>query len=252
MASNPFEVSGKRIIVTGASSGIGRAVAVQLSDAGAEVLINGRDADRLEVTRKSMPAVDVEMIIGDLNEESCIEQLSSIERPLDGLVHCAGKIHLLPFTFQNEDAIREVMEVNYFAPVRLIHSLLKAKKFRKPSSIVLLSSVTSSERGTGGGSIYGSSKGALEGLVRSLALELGRNRIRVNTVAPGMVETEGVDELRKTLSAEALKKDVQKYPLGRYGSPSDIALSCQFLLSDASAWITGTRLLVDGGLSTQA
>lgn len=281
MMSNPFNLAGNRILVTGASSGIGREVARQLAEAGAHLVITGRDEPRLthvldmlhalkpgETTRQE-PSGDVavgagregadperhRMLAGDLTDATFLEQLCDLSRSvgrLDGFVHCAGSIRLLPFPYQTEESIRELMEVNYFAPVGLLHRLLKQKQFQKPASVVLISSVTSSSRGTGGGSIYGSSKGALEGLVRSLAIELGRSGIRVNTIAPGMVETEAIEQLQQQLPPEALKKDRQRYPLGRYGLPSDVAHACWYLLSEASSWVTGTRLVIDGGLSAQS
>lgn len=298
-----FNLHNKHILVTGASSGIGRGVALQLASAGARLTIVGRNEERLFGVMEMLNGVKKErsvdagigvdgvigaeqganevdgaigvglnaqkhrMIVGDLTDEShLLAILDSLEDSegsggqgseqsggtIHGLVHAAGQIKLVPFVFQHEAGIRELMEVNYFAPVRLVHRLLKAKRIRKNGSVVLISSITGSHRGTGGGTIYGSSKGALEGLVRSLAVELGRSKIRVNTIAPGVVETEAIEEIRKQVSPEAMEKDMQRYPLGRYGTPSDVAYAVQYLLSDASAWVTGTRVVVDGGLSAQA
>ena len=279
-----FNLHNKHILVTGASSGIGRGVALQLASAGARLTIVGRNEERLfgvmemlnGVNRKRVGNAGIgvglngqghQMIVGDLTDESHLSAIldslgdsggsggqgSGVSGgPIHGLVHAAGQIKLVPFAFQHEAGIRELMEVNYFAPVRLVHRLLKAKRIRKNGSVVLISSITGSHGGTGGGTIYGSSKGALEGLVRSLAVELGRSKIRVNTIAPGVVETEAIEEIRKQVSPEAMEKDMQRYPLGRYGTPSDVAYAVQYLLSDASAWVTGTRVVVDGGLSAQA
>lgn len=264
---NPFNIKGKRIIVTGASSGIGKVVAKHLASEGAHLVITGRNVDRLadvleEINRPkelderehSKERVH-KMISGDLTDNSFVKELGETAKIIggfNGVVHCAGTIRLLPFLFQSEDSFRELMEINYFAPVRLLHRLLKEKKgILKFASIVLISSITSSDRGTGGGSIYGSSKGALEGLVRSLSVELGKSRIRVNTIAPGMVETEAIEALSHQITPEALKKDQLRYPLGRYGSPLDVAYACHYLLSEASSWVTGTRLVVDGGISSK-
>jgi NAD(P)-dependent dehydrogenase (short-subunit alcohol dehydrogenase family) len=281
-----FDLQGKHILVTGASSGIGRGVATQLASVGARLTVVGRNEERLRGVLKALEGMVPKpptkaagdaagqvattmsskdelgvharthrMIVGDLtNNAHRLAILDSLEEggPLDGLVHAAGQIKLVPFQFQHEAEMRALMEVNYFAPVQLVHALLKGKKLRKGGSVVLISSITGSHGGTGGGTIYGSSKGALEGLVRSLAVELGRSKIRVNTIAPGLIETEAVAALRDLLSPEAMEKDVRRYPLGRIGSTVDVALAAQYLLSDASTWVTGTRLVVDGGLSAQA
>lgn len=252
-----FDLQDKHILVTGASSGIGRGVAQQLASVGARLTIVGRSEERLRGVMQTLEATEEKhhMIVGDLTDGSHQTAiLDSLEDggPLDGLLHAAGQIKLVPFQFQQEAEIRALMEVNYFAPVQLVHALLKGKKLRKGGSVVLVSSITGSHGGTGGGTIYGSSKGALEGLVRSLAVELGRSKIRVNTIAPGIIETEAIANLRDILSPEALEKETRRYPLGRVGSTNDIAYAAQYLLSDASAWVTGTRLVVDGGLSAQA
>ncbi|PTM04680.1 MAG: 3-oxoacyl-ACP reductase [Bacteroidetes bacterium] len=247
-----FEIVDKKILVTGASSGIGKAVAIHLALEGASLLINGRDEQRLKETFASLHGAGHDFVVGDLTDETCIENIAEKSSKIEGLVHCAGLVQLLPFRYQTEESIRTMMEVNYFAPTQLIHKLVKNKKLSKPASIVIISSITSASSGTVGGSIYGSSKGAIEGLVRSLAIELGRSKVRINTIAPGMVETEAIDSLRLQVSDDALKMDMRKYPLGRYGNPIDVALACQYLLSDASNWVTGIRLVVDGGLSAQS
>jgi NAD(P)-dependent dehydrogenase (short-subunit alcohol dehydrogenase family) len=144
------------------------------------------------------------------------------------------------------------MEVNYMAPTLLLQTLIKKRKISRNASIIVISSVTSANFGSIGGTIYGSSKGALEGLVKSLSIELGRQNIRVNSISPGIIETEAIETLKKSLGEESFQNDLKKYPLGRYGKPKDVASAVHFLLSDSSSWITGINLVVDGGLTAHS
>jgi len=159
---------------------------------------------------------------------------------------------LMPFQIHSDQSIRELMEVNYMAPTLLLQSLIKKRKISRNASIIVISSVTSANFGSIGGTIYGSSKGALEGLVKSLSIELGRQNIRVNSISPGIIETEAIEKLKKSLGEESFQNDLKKYPLGRYGKPKDVASAVHFLLSDSSSWITGINLIVDGGLTAHS
>lgn len=247
-----FNISGKRILITGASSGIGRGISERLANAGAQLYVCGRNEDRLNEVINSLHGDGHQSFIGDLTSSDVQLRIAAECEKLDGVVLNAGLIQLVPFQIQNEQTLRELMEVNYMAPALLLQRLISSRKINRNASIVAISSVTSASFGSIGGTIYGSSKGAIEGLVKSLSIELGRQGIRVNALSPGIVETEAIDALRKTLGEEAFQNDLKKYPLGRYGTAEDVASAVHFLLSNSSTWITGTNLVIDGGLTAHS
>ncbi|MCF8266992.1 MAG: SDR family oxidoreductase [Ignavibacteriales bacterium] len=248
---NPFSLVDKRILITGASSGIGKGIAEIFSAAGAELIITGRNSDRLKKTIASLNGDNHRLFTGDLTKIEVLEQLVSEIPPLHGVIHSAGIIELIPFKFITSEKLEEIMSINFTAPAILTNKLLKAKKLLPGASVVFISSITGNEVGTVGGSVYGASKGALKGMIKSLAIDLARSKVRVNNVAPGMIETEAIEELETTISKEALNEDMKNYPLGRYGNVSDVAYACQYLISDASIWVTGTTLVLDGGFTTK-
>ena len=166
---------------------------------------------------------------------------------LQGLVNNAGYTKILPFLIVNAEEINNILRVNTIAPMLLLQKLLKKKKLKKGASVVFTSSMAGLGSCTVGNSMYTASKGAISAFIRCVALELAPKNIRVNAVCPGMVNT-GILELG-TVTAEQLEEDEKKYPLGRYGEPRDIALAIIYLLSNASAWVTGTNLIIDGGIS---
>ena len=247
-----FQIKGKRILVTGASSGIGRGISERLANAGAHLYLCGRNRDRLDTVTNSLNGNEHQPMLGDLTSSDVQLKIATECEKLDGVVLNAGLIELMPFQIHNDQSIRELMEVNYMAPTLLLQSLIKKRKISRNASIIVISSVTSANFGSIGGTIYGSSKGALEGLVRSLSIELGRQGIRVNSISPGIIETEAIEVLKKSLGEESFQNDLKKYPLGRYGKPKDVASAVHFLLSDSSSWITGTNLVVDGGLTAHS
>ena len=246
MSYNPFKLEGKTVLVTGASSGIGQATAIECSKVGAKVVITGRNAERLQETFDQLEGKDHIQILADLNQEEDIERLVAECPTLDGLVNNAGKGKSKPVNFLKLEDLQDVYQTNLFGVALLTKGLLKKKKLIKGSSIVFTSSI-SSYLTAAGLAIYASSKAAVCAYMRTCAIELGVKGIRSNAVLPGMVETKLINS--GTYTDEDKQKDLNLYPLGRYGRPIDIADGIIFLLSDASSWVSGIELVIDGGRS---
>lgn len=247
MMYNPFSLENKKILVTGASSGIGRAIAIECSKMGAFVVLTARNNDRLQETLAMMAKPENhQCILADMLKDEELETLvASIDGKLDGVVHCAGFTIPKPFQFYSKEEVQGVMKVNFEAPVWLTQSLVKKKKINKGASIVFISSISGVWVSYVAGSLYSASKGAINGIMKGLAIELAAKSIRVNSVNPGMIAT---DILKSgEISEEQLKEDAKRYPLKRYGEPREVALGVVYLLSDASSWTTGSNLLIDGG-----
>lgn len=242
---NPFSLENKTILVTGASSGIGKAIAIECSKIGATLIITARSEERLNETLTLMEGETHRKIIADLNSAEDISKLVNELPQLDGIVQCAGMTIPKPFNFYSKENIHSIMAVNFEAPALITQALLKAKKIRNKSSIVFISSISGVWVSYVAGSIYSASKGAINGLVKGLAIELGSKGIRVNSVNPGMVETNILSD--GVVSEEQLEEDRKKYPLKRYGKPEEVAYAVIYLLSDASSWTTGSNILIDGG-----
>lgn len=243
---NPFSLEGKTILVTGASSGIGRGIAVTCSKMGAKVIINGRNVAKLQETIGLMETEQSQMIAGDLADETALQELVLSLPKLDGVVHCAGMGQRIPCKDLQKTNVDQVMDVNFKAPVILQAELLRQKKINKAASIIFIASIASWSPSFGN-SIYSASKGAIISYANCLAIELAPRNIRVNCISPAMVWTDlilcdGTDE-------EQLKEDEQKYPLKRYGRPEDIANLAVYMLSDASAWMTGSNVKISGGVN---
>lgn len=247
MNYNPFTLAGKTVLVTGASSGIGRAAAIECSKMGATVIVTARNEERLSNTLNELEGVGHRMIVCDLSDEADINRLV-IELPeIQGLVNNAGFTKISPVQFITTEAINGIFQVNTVAPMMLLQKLLKKKKLRKGASVVFTSSISGICTSTVGISVYAASKGAISAFVRCTALELASKNIRVNAVCPAMVDT-GILE-SGIISKEQLEEDNKNYPLGRYGTPEDVAWAMVYLLSDASCWVTGDNLVIDGGLT---
>lgn len=249
--NNPFSLENKIILVTGASSGIGKEVAISISKMGADVILNGRNKERLNEVAKIINKNSTIIISGDLTESTTIKTLVEKIPKIDGLVHAAGIMRLLPFKFIASSDLNEMMNVNFTSPTLLSLELVKKKKINKSSSIVYISSINGSIVGSKANSMYAASKGAISSMVKGMAIDLAKTNIRVNEVAPGMIETAGAFEIENVVSKEAILEDKKKYPLATYGQPEDVALACVYLLSNASKWITGTKIVVDGGFTAQ-
>lgn len=244
---NPFSLSGKTILVTGASSGIGQATAIECSKLGAKLVITGRNAERLQETMNQLEGEGHQQVIAELTNGDELDRLVSGSPQLNGVVLCAGKGKTLPLAFATRDKMDDLFEVNFFAPHELLRLLIKRKKLLKEASVVFVSSIGGVFSHNVGNGIYGASKAALNSLMKYHAHELAAKKMRVNSVNPGMVNTKLID--RGELTEEQHRLDMEKYPLKRYGEPNDIAHGIIYLLSDASSWVTGHSLVIDGGVT---
>jgi NAD(P)-dependent dehydrogenase (short-subunit alcohol dehydrogenase family) len=168
---------------------------------------------------------------------------------IHGIVHSAGLTKNVPFQFASRENIDEVMNVNFYAPAELTRLLIKTKKLIRDSSIVFISSISGVVCSAPASSIYSASKGAINGLVKGMALDLAPKNIRVNCVNPGVIETAIFSN--GVITEEQLVENKKQYPLGRFGKPDEVAYAVIYLLSDASSWITGTNLIIDGGFTVQ-
>ena len=245
MTETPFHLNNKTILVTGASSGIGRQVCISASKMGATIVLTGRNIKELKETLAQLQGTGHNIISADLVDQTERVRLS-IEIPeIDGLVHCAGIVKPFPIKFLNQQKIDETLKTNYEAPVLMMAALLKEKKINKNASLVFLSSI-SGQHPHKGGATYAGSKAALESFVKVLALELYPQGVRSNCISPGMVKSPMYDQAAAEMSKEEMDKHVASYPLG-VGIPEDVAQAAIFLLSPASRWITGINITLDGG-----
>jgi NAD(P)-dependent dehydrogenase (short-subunit alcohol dehydrogenase family) len=238
---SPFSLHGKTILVTGASSGIGRAVAVACADAGARLVITGRDRPRLDETLALLPAGAHQGVAADLTDPGQLAHLVSAAGQLDGVVYAAGTHGTSPVRMFRQAHLEAVMATNYTAPAMLTQKLLYQKQLKNGASLVFVSSI-SVHTGTVGVGPYAASKAALEGFMRALALEVAPRGMRANALAPGLVDTPLVN-----YATEWFAEQGKKYPLG-LGRPEDVAHGAIYLLSDASRKVTGISLHLDGGI----
>ncbi len=242
---NPFSLLGKTILITGASSGIGRGIAVACSKLGAKVIAVARKKDKLEETLRLMAGDEGQVYSCDLTSPEDTNVMVASLPHLDGVVHCAGVGQRVPCKLLKEKDVDDVMNINFKAPVLLQKELLAQKKINKGGSVVFIASIASTLPSFGN-AVYSASKGAIISYANCLSLELAPRQIRVNCISPAMVWTdlaiqEGADE-------EQLKSDESKYPLKRYGTPDDIAYLTVYMLSDASTWMTGSNVRITGGV----
>lgn len=249
MEYNPFSLSGKTILITGASSGIGKAVAIECSKAGARTILTARNTERLKEVHSLLAGHDGQppFIEADLSTDEGIETLVSQCPKLDGAFINAGISINVPIAFINREKLTEIFDINTFAPILLTRSLVKAKKLNKGASLVYTSSVSGNNTVTVAHEMYSATKTAITGFMRNTALDLAPKHIRANAINPGMVNTPMVHSGK--YSDEQLQKDMDNYPLKRFGEPEEVAYAVIYLLSDASAWVTGHSLVIDGGLT---
>jgi NAD(P)-dependent dehydrogenase (short-subunit alcohol dehydrogenase family) len=244
---NPFSLEGKTILVTGASSGIGRSVAIECSKLGATVVITGRNVNRLNETFLQLNSNRNNLqLIADLTNSSEIEKIIDTIPNIDGLVNNAGKTKVKLVKSIKEIELEDIIKTNAIAPILLTNFLIKKNKINTGSSIVFTSSLSGIYCVHYGESMYAASKGAISGFAKGAALDLSKKNIRVNCVNPGVVETEIFNGI---LSQKELEEKKKFFPLNRFGQPKDVAHAIIFFLSDASSWITGSDLKIDGGYS---
>lgn len=246
---NPFSLEGKTILVTGAASGIGRATAIQCAEMGAKVILVDLNEQGLKDSMTLISRDDTEYRALDLTDlDKLVEMVGSLPK-LDGVASNAGIVLSLLAKFSEPKDMERIFKINTFSHINLIQQLIAQKKLNKGASIVFTSSMSGVYCGLAGGSLYGATKSAILGYTKALAIELAPRGIRVNTIHPGMIETPLTNGT--ALSKELLEEDAKNYPLGRYGKPEEIAYSIVYLLSDATVWMTGTQLLIDGGYSVK-
>ena len=244
---NPFSLADKIILVTGASSGIGREVAVSCSNMGASIVATGRDSHRLAETMLLLcPAAQHQMVVADLtiarDRDNLVDQLSL---QIDGCVHCAGISRLSPVRMMTEEHLLEIAAINANAPMLLTQRLLKKQRIQSGGSILFISSIAA-HIGVPGVAGYSGSKAALIGMMRCLAMEVVKRKIRVNCLSPALVSSPLLEATSEMLGS--MEQEEKNYPLG-FGRPADVANASIFFLADASRWITGTTLVMDGGLT---
>jgi NAD(P)-dependent dehydrogenase (short-subunit alcohol dehydrogenase family) len=254
MIDNPFRLVGKRVLVTGASSGIGRAAAQLCSQLGATTVCVGRNPDRLAETLASLNSEHHSVHVADIDNPDALHRLleacAAEGKPLSGIVHAAGVQRAVPLRIAKETDFLSHFRTNTLsAAVLLSAAARRGAVSHEGCSVVLVGSVMS-VLGAAGLTAYCTSKAALTGLVKAASLELAAARIRVNAVLPGMVETEMSQQYRAQLAADQVQAIERMHPLG-FGQPADVAYAIAFLLADASRWITGSCLTVDGGYSAQ-
>lgn len=245
---NPFTLEDKTILVTGASSGIGRSIAFNLAKMGATVLLTARNEERLQETLDGVITKGSRYILADLNCKDEIDKLINEFDFIDGLVCCAGIIKTLPVKHISDDAIEEIFETNLLSNIRLCSKLLRKKKITRGGSVVMISSVSTSNVKIGN-SLYSATKGGLNSFAKAMALEVARQEIRVNCIQPGFIPS-GILDNSGIEKDDFLKFYEERHPLG-LGHPSDIANASIYLLSDASRWVTGSILTIDGGYTLQ-
>lgn len=243
---NPFSLGGKTILITGAAGGIGLATAIECAKLGASLILTDINEEGLKATLEQLENQEKHRyVVANLTVDEEIDRLVGEIDKLDGFVSNAGVTKPSLVKFINREDLDRIMSINAMAPMFLTQRLLKKKKFTKGASIVFTVSIGGVYTTAIANAMYGSSKGALQVFMKNVALESAANGIRCNSVNPGMINT----GLLKpgTYSEEDRKRDMQTYPMKRYGEPREVALGIVYLLSDASSFVTGHSLIIDGG-----
>ena len=242
---NPFSIEGKAILVTGAASGMGKATAISCAKMGAKVVAADFNADGMAQTISELEGEGHLQFTINLADDSSWSDLVSNTPVLDGIANCAGIANMNPFMFVSREEFDKVFNINFFGPVMLTKSLIKSKKINKGGSIVFVSSVDGPRVVHIGNSVYSAAKNALVGVARNMAVDLASKKIRVNCILPGTTDTPLIRTANVT--EESLSEVAKTFPLKRFGTPEDMANGIIYLLSDASSFVTGTELVIDGG-----
>lgn len=241
------QLTGKHILVVGASSGMGRVFARMISAEGATLSILARNEERLDATLSELSGEGHHKVVCDITDEEQVKNAVSPMSALDGVVFCAGISEYVPVKFVSTEKIERIFQTNYFGHISVIRMLLKKKLLNKGASLVFISSL-SSVVGVPGTLMYASSKAAINSAVKVLASELASQQMRVNAICPGIVKTEMLSSTN--LSEEQFAEQEAQYPLG-LGTPEDVGYAVLYHLSDGSRWLTGNIMILDGGNSLQ-
>ncbi len=251
---NPMDLSGKNILVTGASSGIGKVIAIFLSKVEANIILVARNEEKLKETYHELEPGNHSYYLIDLSHldeiEGMIDTVCKDGRKLNGIVHSAGTSKTVPLQYLKLDDLKSIMTINFYSFLELVKHFSTRKYNDNGGNIVAISSI-SSRVGARGLTAYCASKGALESAIRPMALELAAKNIRINSIAPGMIKTPMYDGLTEIVNNKNFEADIKKRQILGLGKPEDIAYTAAFLLSDASKFITGTSIIVDGGYMAQ-
>lgn len=242
---NPFSLEGKTLLVTGAASGMGKATAIACAKMGATIIAADFNANGMAETLTLLEGKGHLSFVINLADETSWADLVTNTPMLDGIANCAGIANMNPFAFINRAEMDKVFNINFFGPVLLTKCLLKAKKLNKGGSVVFVSSVDGPRVVHIGNSVYSAGKSALVGMAKNMAVDLASKKIRVNCILPGTTDTPLIRTANVT--EESLVEVAKTFPLKRFGTPEDMANGIIYLLSDASSFVTGTELVIDGG-----
>lgn len=245
---NPFSLEGKTILVTGASSGIGRGIAIACAKMGGTVILNGRNEERLQETLSVLEGKNHQILVGDLSKQEDLQRMADTLPELQGWVNSVGIPKVCPIKHFDRKDVEEIFNVNITSTMLLLSMLVKKKKLKRGASVVLISAVTGAFVGSKGDTSYCATKGAVNGFMKGAALELAPQGIRINSINPGLVPT-SILNLANDIAGEEHHTEImlERYPMKRLGTPEDIGNGAVYLLSDASSWVTGTNLVIDGG-----
>lgn len=251
MSNNPFSLQNKTILITGASSGIGKGIAIACANQGAKLLLLGRDLDRLKETlnlcengkEHSFLSLDLQ---DDLNGTNNFQSFVKSHSPIHGFVHAAGMSPTVPFKVMKKEQVLAAFQLNLFSSIEILQQLIKVGiKAPEGMSVLMIASVMS-KVGEKGKSLYAMTKSAMIGMVKSLALEYADKKIRFNSISPAVINTPLSSKSEYRKDELAMGKVLDQHPLG-LGEVEDIAHAAVYLLSDASRWTTGSNMIVDGG-----